>query len=82
MEQKKGLPTRSGEMGMLNIITKTPGLHTSVMLACLLGASKPMITSHLTSLSDKGYITKERFAENKRVYHVIPTEKRWHWSRE
>lgn len=75
MDLKKGLPIRPSEMGVLNIITGTPGPHTSVMLAELLGVSKPMITAHLTSLSEKGYITKEQAAGDKRVYHVIPTEK-------
>lgn len=75
MELKKGLPIRPSEMGVLNIITETPGPHTSVMLAELLGVSKPMITAHLTSLSEKGYITKEQSKEDKRVYYIIPTEK-------
>lgn len=75
MELKKGLPIRPSEMGVLNIITQTPGPHTSVMLAELLGVSKPMITAHLTSLSEKGYITKEQSPEDKRAYYIIPTEK-------
>lgn len=75
MELKKGLPIRPSEMGVLNIIAETPGPHTSVMLAELLGVSKPMITAHLTSLSEKGYITKEQSEEDKRVYYIIPTEK-------
>lgn len=75
MDLKKGLPIRPSEMGVLNIITGTPGPHTSVMLAELLGVSKPMIAAHLTSLSEKGYITKERSVEDKRIYYVRPTEK-------
>lgn len=75
MELKKELPIRPSEMGVLNIITETPGPHTSVLLAELLGVSKPMITAHLTSLSEKGYITKEQSPEDKRVYYVCPTEK-------
>lgn len=75
MELKTGLPIRPSEMGVLNIITETPGPHTSVMLAELLNVSKPMITAHLTSLSKKGYITKEQSPEDKRVYYVLPTEK-------
>lgn len=75
MELKKGLPVRPSEMGVLNIIAETPGPHTSVMLAELLGVSKPMITAHLASLSEKGYITKEQSEEDKRVYYIIPTEK-------
>ena len=75
IELKKGLPIRPSEMGVLNIITQTPGPHTSVKLADLLGVSKPMITAHLTSLAGKGYITKEQSPDDKRTYYVIPTEK-------
>lgn len=75
MELKKGLPVRPSEMGVLNIIIWTPGPHTSVMLARMLGVSKPMVTAHLTSLAEKGYIIKERSAEDKRAYNIIPTKK-------
>ena len=75
MELKKGLPIRPSEMGVLNIITATPGPHTPVMLAQMLGVSKPMITAHLTALADKGYITKEQSTEDRRAYYIIPTEK-------
>lgn len=75
MELKRGLPIRPSEMGVLNIIAQTPGPHTSVMLAELLNVSKPMITAHLASLLDKGYITKEQSQEDKRVYYVLPTDK-------
>lgn len=75
MELKKGLPIRPSEMGVLNIITGRPGPHTPVLLAQMLGVSKPMITALLTSLADKGYIIKEQSAEDKRAYYVLPTEK-------
>lgn len=75
MELKKGLPIRPSEMGVLNIITETPGPHTPVMLAELLGVSKPMITAHITSLSNKGYIIKQPSTEDKRAYYILPTEK-------
>lgn len=75
MELKKGLPIRPSEMGVLNIIAQTPGPHTPVMLAQMLGVSKPMITAHLTSLADKGYIIKEQSKDDKRAYYIIPTEK-------
>lgn len=75
MELKKGLPIRPSEMGVLNIITETPGPHTPVMLAELLGVSKPMITAHITSLMNKGYILKEPSLEDKRAYYIRPTEK-------
>ena len=75
MELKKGLPVRPSEMGVLNIIAQTPDPHTPVMLAELLGVSKPMITAHLTSLAEKGYITKEQSASDKRAYYILLTEK-------
>ena len=75
MELKKGLPIRPSEMGVLNILAATPGPHTSVMLAELLGVSKSMITAYLTALSEKGYITKERSQDDKRVYYILPTPK-------
>lgn len=75
MELKRGLPIRPSEMGVLNIITETPGPHTPVMLAELLGVSKPMITAHLTSLTSKGYIIKQPSSEDKRGYYILPTEK-------
>ena len=75
MELKKDLPIRPSEMGVLNIITKTDGPHSPVVLAEMLGVSKPMITAHITSLEEKGYITKSPSAHDKRAYYVIPTEK-------
>lgn len=75
MELKKGLPIRPSEMGVINIITGTEGPHTPVVLAELLGVSKPMITAHITSLESKGYITKEPSNQDKRAYYILPTEK-------
>ena len=75
MELKKDLPIRPSEMGVLNIITQTPGPHTPLMLAGALKVSKPMITAHLTSLTDKGDIKKQPSSEDKRAYYILPTEK-------
>ena len=75
MGLKKGLPVRPSEMGVLNIISETAGPHTPVMLAEMLKVSKPMITAHITSLENKGYITKSPSPQDKRVYHILPTEK-------
>ena len=75
MELKKDLPIRPSEMGVLNIITQTPGPHTPLMLAEALKVSNPMITAHLTSLTNKGYITKRPSSEDKRAYYILPTEK-------
>ena len=75
MDLKRGLPIRSSEMGALNIITQTQGPHTPVMLAEMLRVSKPMITAHITSLENKGYIVKSPSADDKRAYYVLPTSK-------
>lgn len=75
MDLKKNLPIRPSEMGVLNIITQTPGPHTSVMLADLLGVSKPMITAHLSVLSNEEYIVKKQSPDDKRVYFILPTDK-------
>lgn len=75
MELKKNLPIRPSEMGVLNIISEIPGPHTSVLLAELLGVSKPMIAAHINSLMEKGYITKKQSLDDKRSFYILPTEK-------
>ena len=75
MDLKKGLPIRPSEMGVLNIISETEGPHTPVILAEMLKVSKPMITAHITSLENKGYITKSPSPQDKRAYYILPTEK-------
>lgn len=75
MKLKKNLPIRPSEMGVLNIITQTEGLHTPVELAEKLGVSKPMITAHITSLEKNGYVTKSPCEQDKRAYYILPTEK-------
>ena len=75
MGLKKGLPVRPSEMGVLNIISETAGPHTPVMLAEMLKVSKPMITAHITSLEKNGYIIKSPSPQDKRAYHILPTEK-------
>ena len=75
MGLKKGWPIRPSEMGVLNSLASTPGPHTSVMLAELLGVSKPMITAYLTALSKRGYIVKEQSPSDRRAYYVRLTPK-------
>lgn len=69
MELKKNLPIRPSEMGVLNILAATPEPHTPMMLAELLGVSRPMVAAYLSSLSEKGYIKKERSADDGRAGH-------------
>lgn len=75
MELKKELPIRPSEMAVLNIITQRDGQYTPLMIAELLGVSKPMIAAHIQVLLKKGYIWKEISREDKRSFYVMPTEK-------
>lgn len=75
LELKKDLPIRPSEMGMLNIITRREGLHTPIMIAELLGVSKPMVAAHISALEEKGYIYKDFSPSDKRSFYVLPTEK-------
>ncbi|MBQ8409392.1 MAG: winged helix-turn-helix transcriptional regulator [Clostridia bacterium] len=72
---KKGLPIRPSEMGVLNIITRRDGDFTPLMLAEMIGVSKPMIAAHIQALLKKGYICKEASGVDKRSFFVRPTEK-------
>lgn len=74
MELKKELPIRPSEMAVLNIITQRDGRYTPLMIAELLGVSKPMVAAHLQVLSQKGYIYKETSEEDKRSFYVLPTD--------
>lgn len=75
MSLKKELPIRPSEMGVLNIISKREGVYTPMMIAELLGVSKPMIAAHISSLEEKGYIFKDVSPSDKRSFYVMPTEK-------
>lgn len=75
MELKKDLPIRPSEMGVLNIITKREGKYTPLMIADLLGVSKPMVAAHVSVLEKKGYVYREYSSTDKRSFYVMPTEK-------
>ncbi len=75
MELKKAMPIRPSEMAVLNIITQREGKFTPLMIAELLGVSKPMIAAHIRVLLKKGYIYKEALTDDKRSFYVLPTEK-------
>ena len=75
MELKKDLPIRPSEMGLLNIISRREGDFTPLMLAEMIGVSKPMIAAHIQALIKKGYIFKETSGVDKRSFFVRPTEK-------
>lgn len=75
MELKKELPIRPSEMAVLNIITQREGKFTPIMIAELLGVSKPMITAHIRVLLKKGYILKEVSENDKRSFYILPTDR-------
>ena len=75
IEMRRDLPIRPSEMELLDVITQKPGPHTPLRLSEQLGVSKSMITAHLTSLMKKGYVTREQWTEDKRVFHILPTGK-------
>ncbi len=72
---KKDLPIRPSEMGVLNLVSHREGDFTPLMLAEMIGVSKPMITAHIQVLLRKGYIYKEGSGVDKRSFFVRPTEK-------
>lgn len=72
---KKDLPIRPSEMGVLSIITRREGNFTPLMLAEMIGVSKPMIAAHIQVLLKKEYIYKEASFGDKRSFYVRPTEK-------
>lgn len=71
---KKDLPIRQSEMAVINIITQRDGKYTPLAISELLGVSKPMVASLISSLEEKGYIEKEPFETDKRSFYVIPSE--------
>ena len=72
---KKDFPIRPSEMGVLNIITQREGMFTPLMIAELLGVSKPMVAAHISALEKKGYISRDYSSSDKRSFYVIPTDK-------
>lgn len=75
MDLKKDLPIRPSEMAVINIITQRSGKYTPLIIAELLGVSKPMIAAHIRVLLKNGYIYKEPSQEDKRSFYVLPTKK-------
>lgn len=75
MGLKKDLPIRPSEMGVLNLVSHREGDFTPLMLADMIGVSKPMITAHIQALLKKGYIRKDASGVDKRSFFVRPTEK-------
>lgn len=75
MELKNDLPIRPSEMAVLNIVIQRDERYTPLMIADLLGVSKPMIAAHIRVLLKMGYILKEPSEDDGRSFYVVPTEK-------
>lgn len=72
---KKDLPIRPSEMAVLNIISRDNEKYTPVIIAELLGVSKPMVASLISVLEEKEYIKKEESPIDKRSFYILPTKK-------
>lgn len=72
---KKDLPIRPSEMAVLNIISRDNEKYTPIMIAEILGVSKPMVATHISVLEEKGYIYKEESLTDKRSFYILLTEK-------
>lgn len=72
---KKDLPIRPSEMAVLNIISRDNEKYTPVMIAELLGVSKPMVATLISVLEEKSYIKKEESQIDKRSFYILPTKK-------
>ena len=72
---KKNLPIRSSEMGLLILTVKNEVPVTPVLAADFFKVKKPMITALVTSLCEKGYLTKIPSTEDRRSFTLSPTNK-------
>ena len=62
-------------MGVLNILVQREGRFTPLMIAELLGVSKPMVAAHIAVLETKGYVQKDYLPDDRRSFYLIPTDK-------
>jgi DNA-binding MarR family transcriptional regulator len=75
MNQKRELPIRASEMGLLIFIVKNPDEPTPLKAARFFQISKPMVTAMVRVLEKKGYITKNPSRQDGRSFTLLPTEK-------
>lgn len=74
-QNKKKLPLRSSEIGLLIYTVKSTEPVTPVMAATYFKVSKPMITAMVKTLAKEGYVIKTPSPSDKRSYLLTPTEK-------
>jgi DNA-binding MarR family transcriptional regulator len=72
---RKNIPIRSSEMGLLILIVKNGQPVTPVIAAEFFKVKKPMITAMVSSLVQKGYITKKLSQTDKRSFTLLPARK-------
>lgn len=75
MANRKNIPIRSSEMGLIILVVKNEKPVTSVMAADFFKVTKPQITTMVASLSKQGYLIKIRLESDKRSFILKPTEK-------
>ena len=74
MRQKRELPIRASEMGLLIYIVRNPDKSTPVQAAHFFRVSKPMVTAMARVLERQGYITKVPSLEDGRSFTLCPTQ--------
>lgn len=75
INNKKDLPIRSSEMGLIIMTVKSEAPVTPVMAADFFKVKKPMITTMVNALCEKGYLVKVPSETDKRSVTLHPTEK-------
>ncbi len=73
VNNKKNLPIRSSEMGLLILLSKSDVPITPVMAAEFFKVKKPMITTMVNSLTKQGYIEKIPSETDKRSFTMQST---------
>lgn len=74
INEKKELPIRSSEMGLLILAAKNEEPVTPVMAAGYFKVSKPMIAAMVRSLEEKGLLRKNPSLRDKRSFTLEVTE--------
>ena len=75
MRVQPTVPIRFSQLSVLNILCSTPGPHTPMMLAKVLGVSRPMIASHLSALQVAGLVVRMTSPDDGRSMYILPTKK-------
>ena len=75
MRVQPTVPIRFSQLSVLNVLCSTPGPHTPMMLAKVLGVSRPMIASHLSALQVAGLVVRMTSPDDGRSMYILPTKK-------